>query len=314
MDKPLLSICSPTFNRCEQLKETIEAIISERAFLDGRVEIVISDNASEDNTEAVGRFFDSSFENIHYYRNNHNIRDENFPTVLGRARGVLRKLNNDTFKPLPGALDYICEIIEKYKDKRPLLFFANGNKPEINENIMPFHEFVEKAGYWVTWIAAFSIWENDCSGIADDTYGAELLLWQVRKTYELGSKKNACVIIDKPIGKIVILKKKDVSYGLYKVFYQNYITLLKPYVEKNAISTTEFEAIRKDLLYNFFTDWIIKWEIRDKRLRYSDKESLKEKVFEEYRTTPYWRAFLKYYQKKKLKRYINSLVKRIFGR
>ena len=43
--QPLVSICIPTYNRAECLKETIESIICQPEFLEGKVEIVVSDNA-----------------------------------------------------------------------------------------------------------------------------------------------------------------------------------------------------------------------------------------------------------------------------
>ena len=44
--KPLVSICIPTYNRVEQLKITMESIMAQPEFREGKVEIVISDNAS----------------------------------------------------------------------------------------------------------------------------------------------------------------------------------------------------------------------------------------------------------------------------
>lgn len=51
---PLLSICIPTYNRSTYLRESIESIIHQSEFISGDVEIVISDNASTDNTENIG--------------------------------------------------------------------------------------------------------------------------------------------------------------------------------------------------------------------------------------------------------------------
>ena len=48
--KPLVSICIPTYNRVEQLKITMESIMAQPEFREGKVEIVISDNASDDDT------------------------------------------------------------------------------------------------------------------------------------------------------------------------------------------------------------------------------------------------------------------------
>jgi abequosyltransferase len=50
--RPLLSICIPTYNRSQYLKQALETYVSNAAF-DDEVEIVISDNASTDNTEKM---------------------------------------------------------------------------------------------------------------------------------------------------------------------------------------------------------------------------------------------------------------------
>jgi len=115
--KPLVSICIPTYNRSKYLKQTIESLVVQDEFISGRVEIVISDNASTDNTEEVVKIFTEKYTNIKYYKNVDNIKDENFPIVLDRASGVLRKLNNDTFKHSKGSLKIICDIVDNYNKK-----------------------------------------------------------------------------------------------------------------------------------------------------------------------------------------------------
>ena len=54
----LLSVCIPTFERASFLKETLESIVSDPVFLENnKVEIVISDNVSKDDTKEVSRKF-----------------------------------------------------------------------------------------------------------------------------------------------------------------------------------------------------------------------------------------------------------------
>ena len=92
------------------------------------------------------------------------------------------------------------------------------------------------------------------------------------------------------------------------------MALLKPYVDKGAISINELDAIRKDLLYNFFTGWIIRWEMEDKKMNYSKEENLKELVFNEYKNEPYWNEYYRYYNKKKIIMNGKSFLKRIIGK
>ena len=177
MDKPLLSLCIPTYNRSQYLKKCIDSIICQQEFLDGKVEIVISDNASEDDTREVVEAYLKRFGNIFYYRNEMNVRDKNFPIVLSEAHGVLRRLCNDTLLFLPGALSEMCAVVEKYRNQRPYICWANGYiNFQKNTYVSDFKRYIHDISFWMTSILCFSIWEEECCDIKDDTDGCELLL------------------------------------------------------------------------------------------------------------------------------------------
>lgn len=92
--KPLLSICIPTFNRFHLLKETIESIICPPEFRNTHdVEIVISDNASIDDTSDVCNYYLDLFPfKFKYNRNEINIFDSNFENFLSLGNGEYLKL------------------------------------------------------------------------------------------------------------------------------------------------------------------------------------------------------------------------------
>jgi len=70
---PLLSICIPTWNRWYSLQHTLKSIIDYDEFKSWDVEIVISDNASIDETEWEIKKMCVKWKNIKYYRNNKNV-------------------------------------------------------------------------------------------------------------------------------------------------------------------------------------------------------------------------------------------------
>lgn len=80
---PKISVCIPTYNSGEFLSEAIQSVL-DQSFQN--FELIISDNASEDNTtEIVNAFNDSR---IQYYRNKKNIgMYENFNHCLDLAEG-----------------------------------------------------------------------------------------------------------------------------------------------------------------------------------------------------------------------------------
>lgn len=81
----MLSICIPTYNRADFLPDTLESIISQA---DSTVEIVVSDNASTDNTYDIIQSFRSQFPNITYQRLPENIgADRNYLRSVDLARG-----------------------------------------------------------------------------------------------------------------------------------------------------------------------------------------------------------------------------------
>ena len=75
IDKPLLSICIPTYNRAEFLKDALDSILRQiNENNKDKVEICISDNASEDNTEElVEEYQKKSPIPIIYHKNEKNM-------------------------------------------------------------------------------------------------------------------------------------------------------------------------------------------------------------------------------------------------
>lgn len=298
-EKPLLSICIPTYNRSKYLKKSLDSIVTQNEFLNGSVEIVISDNASTDDTREVVEAYLEKYNNVYYSRNEENIRDKNYPTVLSKAHGKLRRLCNDTLVFHPGSLKKICAVIDEFGDSQPFIFWANGSAESESEIVNThFREYVKKVSYWMTSIACFSIWDSECETIGNDFDGCELLLWQVKKGLEIACKKDNILIVNKKMTDVQAVEKKNISYGLYHVFSENYFTLLNPYFESGILSDEVKEYLEKDLLFGFYTNWVARWELQSSNLDYSKTENLKEAVWNVYRDKPYWREFLcKYYIK-----------------
>ena len=80
---PTVSVCIPTYNRGSMLRDSIHSVLTQ-TFSD--FELIISDNASEDDTESIVRSF--SDERIRYSRNSSNIGvRHNWNRCLALARG-----------------------------------------------------------------------------------------------------------------------------------------------------------------------------------------------------------------------------------
>lgn len=118
MNKPLLSICIPTYSRAHYLKECLDSIVSQ--FGDPEVyqsvEIIISDNASPDNTREVVEEYRKKFNNIKYFRNNENLgADRNVLNVVERASGEYGWYMGDDDVMGSESLRFVIDYLKKHE-------------------------------------------------------------------------------------------------------------------------------------------------------------------------------------------------------
>lgn len=88
-NRPLVSIGLPVYNGDDFLSAAIESLLGQTF---GDFELLISDNASTDDTEAICRSYAAQDQRIRYYRNEQNCGPaENFNNVARHARGTYFK-------------------------------------------------------------------------------------------------------------------------------------------------------------------------------------------------------------------------------
>jgi len=100
MDKPLVSILIPVFNREKKVCRAIDSALAQTY---KNFEIIISDNASTDNTWTVLQFYAQRYSCIRIFRNESNVGPvRNWKCCLQHARGEYVKFlwSDDTIEPL----------------------------------------------------------------------------------------------------------------------------------------------------------------------------------------------------------------------
>lgn len=266
----LLSLCIPTYNRSQYLKQTLEALVNNKDF-DEEVEVVISDNCSTDETEQLGRSYAKMYPNIKYFRNPENVRDSNFCLALDRATGQYVKLMNDNRVVCDDGLLYMKERIKKHIEDRTALFFTGVvfNHPKTDECICKnFEDFVIHLSFYVTAIHCFGAWKEDWDKVVDRTKYSELHLNQDDWAYQIVENKSNCILYTGVIANSLAIQGKHRSgYNWFEVHIVNYYKILQPYVDKGLVSS---KGIRKEkntyliglrdpltvkYLYNILPDW-----------------------------------------------------------
>lgn len=247
-----LSICIPTYNRGEYLRQTLKSIVEQKDFQQSfDIEIVISDNCSTDNTHEVGMHFASNFPGkVRYHRNAINEGPEsNFEGVLRKGKGRFLKLHNDNLLIRNGSLTEIVKVIKATALERPVIFFTNGNKSTGKplEICHTFNNFVKTVSFFSTWIGGFGIWREDLEAIPDFSVNAHLRIIQTDIVFRLvAAGRRAIVLLDVYFVGMDIGKKG--GYNIAEVFGQNYLSLLKKYVSTGLLSAEVYEQEKKDVL------------------------------------------------------------------
>ncbi len=306
---PLLSICIPTYNRAEHLEKCLEAIVNQECF-DNQVEVVISDNCSTDDTQTVSLRYQEKYSNINYFRNEKNVKDENYPLVLRRATGLLRKLTNDTLIYQPGAIKLMLKAAEENANERPQVYFLNmGRMEPRKKEVNNLEEYISIISFHLTWIGSFTIWEDDCEDLDLFVEKAYTRLAQVPFAISNFEKRGKAVIYDDYIMTGIDPQKKDLTYGLYNVFYTTFLGFLQECVDAGTISNECYQRVRKDLLLEFFSTWIVNTTVRPENYRLSD-ENLKKLVEKEYCNESYFPEYKQNLRQRMLKERIRKLIGR----
>lgn len=111
-----ISICIPTYNRSQYLKKTLDSIVSQVVNFD--IEIIISDNASIDDTKDLVAEYSKRYPFINYFCNDYNLGlDANTLLVLKYAEGEYVWLCSDDDIIIDGSVNKILQTIEEHNPK-----------------------------------------------------------------------------------------------------------------------------------------------------------------------------------------------------
>lgn len=114
MAVPKLSLCIATYNRGKFINETLDSILAQ---MDGRVELVVVDGASPDNTPEVMAKYLVRYPAIRYYREQENSGiDRDYDKAVDYAIGKYCWLMTDDDLLRPGAIGRVLDVLDEEVD------------------------------------------------------------------------------------------------------------------------------------------------------------------------------------------------------
>jgi glycosyltransferase involved in cell wall biosynthesis len=249
--QPLLSICIPTWNRAKFLKKSLERLISQLTIIPPQsVEIYVSDNASDDNTEIVVKEFANLGLPITYSRNEKNIgAAANFLKCMNWASGKYLLLLGDDDFFANGALKIIVDTLQE----NDFGMLSIHKFPKI-EGVRVYNDnnlFLQQISYWITFMSA-NIFLKDAVPLIDNPE-------QYIKTHLLQVPfyiQSACLKRENGILSIQLFDIQETGdavggFNFYEVFVKYYLDIWKEFVSKKQISLDLYKNIKKDLLFSY---------------------------------------------------------------
>lgn len=110
---PQLSICIPTYNRAGLLRQSLDSILLSARGFEEYIEIVISDNASTDETGIIAKEYLSFHSFISYHKNETNVCEKNFYIAASKAKGSHIWIFGDDDLVEPNAISVILKKIDE---------------------------------------------------------------------------------------------------------------------------------------------------------------------------------------------------------
>ena len=123
-NEKLLTIAIPTYNGAKTIANMLEILLPQ---CDERVEVLISDNASTDNTKLIIDKYIEKYENIRYVRNVKNIGpDSNYLQCMKISKGKYTLLLSDDDILIEEKLCIILDFLQSNKDMSLVYLNAKG--------------------------------------------------------------------------------------------------------------------------------------------------------------------------------------------
>jgi glycosyltransferase involved in cell wall biosynthesis len=250
----LISFCIPTKNRPELLRNTLDSILSEEKYLD-IIEIVISDNSTDEKTKDLIDKYILNYQNIKYSHHDR-IGFFNSLSALDIGQGKFLKLHNDYTKILPGGMSKMIDLVQQNEIDRNGLLFTNAELKTNNIIVCnDFDTYIKVSSFWNSWSSAFGIWHEDYIKFKDRYECSDDQFPHTSILLRDGLQKKSNIIVD-----IKLFENQDVlpkgGYNLFKNFAVNYPDILHAYLQKGSITKITYNKVLNDLLNDFFAPWI----------------------------------------------------------
>lgn len=276
MKQKVLSLCFPTYNRGWCMKEQIDRLKSCPKDILDRMEIIISDNCSTDDTQQIVEAAIADGFVCRYIRNETNLgMDGNFVSCFRNAQGRYVWLLGDDDTIIIDSLKRIVNLLDVPEEYGLLHIYQKHDLDKEIVYVYDRNEMAKYVSYYVTFISANIVNTKYVSSIFFEKYmGTWFTLVPLYITAFIGEKTNIVFSI-KTIEDAKDCRRNG-GYNFFEVFVINYLTILAEYIKDADL----YAWLKKDI-------WSFVWGCTKRLLIRKDVGNFK--------TDNGWKILFKYY-------------------
>ena len=276
MKQKVLSLCFPTYNRGWCMKEQIERLKSCPKDVLDRMEIIISDNCSTDDTQQIVEDAIADGFVCRYIRNETNLgMDGNFVSCFRKAQGRYVWLLGDDDTIIIDSLVRIVELLDVPEEYGLLHIYQRWNLKQEIIYVDNKDEMTKYVSYYITFISANIVNTRYVPGIQFEKY---MGTWFTLMPLYLSAynSEHSNIIYNVQTFEDAKDYSRNGGYNYFVVFVQNYITIMEEYIPNQEL----MHWLKKDI-------WPLIYGNTIKMLIKGEKGN--------YKTDQGWRILFKYY-------------------
>ena len=228
--RPLLTIAFITYNRRQYLVESLPRVLAQVGD-ESSVEVLVSDNASTDDTRALVQEMQKMYKNLHYRCNEKNVGAEgNVHRAMQASCGeyVLIAGDDDYFRD--GMLDILLDTVRKNRGDALFYMAQNPTSLKVYRSAGAL-EYISSIGYAMTWLTAIVMRRDLYLGVKEPQKYDDTSMPQVYLQLEILKQRAEFTIIEGNFFAEGTGNHDPAGYNFAQVFIKNYLDILTACVD-----------------------------------------------------------------------------------
>ena len=249
--RPLLTYAFITYNRSQYLKKSLRCVLQQIGN-DELAEILVSDNASTDDTRTFVEEMQKTYMNLRYHCNEKNIAAEgNIHKAIEKSRGEYVIVAGDDASFIDGALHVVLSNIIRYRGVG-LFYLGNENIPLRVYEGKGCLDWIRLVSYYMAWITSVVMRRELYAQIPEPHRYDDTCLPQVYLELEMLKQRPAFAVLHGFFFADGSGDHRPKGYNFAEVFIKNYFDILTATVE---ILPEQLSAEKKWVMEESILPW-----------------------------------------------------------